>query len=539
MSMERFDYIIIGAGSAGCVLAGELSKDASKRILLLEAGGPDRSPWLHLPVGYSRTFYHPQLNWMFYTVAEEALKNRVGYWPRGRVVGGSGAINALVYARGLPRDFDDWQSAGAAGWGWSDVLPAYHALETNIAADGRRSGTGPLSVQDVSDQRHPVTDYFFAAAAELGLPHCADYNEPPFEGAGCYRLNIFKGLRNASSRAFLKPALRRGTLQLRCHALADKINFSAGRARSVSYSWRGASRRAQADAEIIIAAGAVLSPLLLQRSGIGDGALLTGHGIRPVVDNANVGAHLQDHLGVNYYFKSRLPTLNEQLHSWPGRLAAALQWLAVRRGPLALSVNQCGGFFRSRPELEVPDQQLYFNPISYSVHQPGPGKIINTDPFAGFILGFQPMRPTSRGHICLSGPDPEQAPVITPGSLSTQDDCASVVDGARLCRALIRTRALQGLIDAPLISDISGMSDDEMLDDFRARCGTVFHPVGTCRMGADARDAVVDSHLRVFGVEGLRVADASVFPAVTSANTNAPTMMLALRAAGFIRADAQ
>jgi choline dehydrogenase len=532
--MEVFDTVIIGAGSAGCVLAGRLGEDKRKNILLLEAGGPDRSPWVHLPIGYGKTFYHRGLNWMYETVPEPGLNNRIGYWPRGKVVGGSGAINAMVYAHGLPNDFDDWATAGAEGWGWDSVSDIYQAMETQIAPNGQKTGNGPMTVQDVSDQRHPSNRYFFDAADELGIPQRDDYNQPPFVGASTYRINTLGGRRNASSRAFLKPALRRGNITLRTHALVDRLDFRDGRAVSLSYSWRGKTHHVAANAEIILAAGAVASPAILERSGIGDGKRLAQHGIASVVDNPNVGAHLQDHIGVNYYFKATQPTLNNILHSWPGRIRAALRYALTRRGPLALSVNQCGGYFRSDPALPWPDQQLYFNPVTYTTTPSGTRTIINTDPFPGFIIGFNPARPTSRGHIHLRSADAAAAPVITPNYLTTQEDCQSIIAGAKLCRDFAMTDSLKTLIDQPFVSDITCMSEDEMLEDFRDRSGTIFHPVGTCRMGRDAKTAVVDNHLRVFGIDGLRVVDASVFPNITSANTNAPTMMLAWRAADLI-----
>ena len=545
--MDVFDTIIIGAGSAGCVLAGQLSADKSRRILLLEAGGKDTSPWVHIPIGYGKTFFHPDLNWQYETEAEPALDGRKGYWPRGKVVGGSGAINAMIYARGLPHDFDDWQDAGAAGWNADTVTAAYDAMETHIAVDGMetspetgsksgsktssKTGMGSMTVQDVSDQTHPINRYFFDAAKELNYPSQNDYNQPPYEGAITYRINTRNGRRNASSRAFLKPALRRSNLTLRVNAQVDRIHFEENRAVAVSYIWRGKRHMVRAKTDIILSAGSIASPTILQRSGIGDGHLLNQHGITPVVDNPNVGAHMQDHLGINYYFKANQPTLNNVLHSWPGRIKLALQYALTRRGPMALSVNQCGGYFRSNPDMMRPDQQIYFNPVTYTTTPAGTRTIINTDPFPGFIIGFSPTRPTSRGQIQIADADPISKPRIMPNSLATNQDCQMVVDGAKLCRAFANTDSMKRLIDAPFYADVSQMSDDMMLDDFRKRSGTVFHPVGTCRMGANAKTAVVDHTMRVFGVDGLRVVDASVFPNITSANTNAPTMMLAWRVA--------
>lgn len=532
--VEVFDQIIIGAGSAGCVLAGQLSSDRSQRILLLEAGGKDLSPWLHIPIGYGKTFFHKDLNWQYETQSEAALDNRKGYWPRGKVVGGSGAINAMIYARGLPHDFDDWQASGATGWNADTAFSIYDEMETQIAKDGKQSGNGQITVQDVSDQAHPITRHFFEAARELNYPNQDNYNQLPFEGATTYRINTRKGLRNASSRAFLKPALRQSNLVLRVRAIVDRIHFENNRAVAITYTWRGQKHMVRARHEIILSAGSIASPMILQRSGIGSGMLLNELGISTLVDNINVGAHMQDHLGLNYYFKANQPTLNNYLYSWSGRIRLALQYALTRRGPMALSVNQCGGYFRSRADMDRPDQQLYFNPVTYTTTPAGTRTIINTDPFPGFIIGFSPTRPTSRGYIKIASTDPTEKPVIVPNSLATNQDCQMVIDGAKLCRSFANTDSMKRLIDTPFEENICQMSEDQMLDDFRKRCGTVFHPVGTCRMGANAKSAVVDNHFRVFGVNGLRVVDASVFPNITSANTNAPTMMLAWGAAKLI-----
>ena len=535
--MEQFDLIIIGAGSAGCVLAGRLSKLRDKRILILEAGGLDRSPWLHLPIGYGKTFYHREVNWQYETVAETTLNKRSGYWPRGKVVGGSGAINAMIYARGLPKDFADWVGEGAYGWDWDRVTSCYERMETKISASGEKTGAGPITVQDVSDQVHPVSSHFFRAAIELGYLERKDYNQSPFVGPSTYQINTYDGLRNASSRAFLRPALKCKNVTLRTHAHVDRGIFQNKRAISVSYTWKGTEHVAKASMEIILSAGSIASPTILERSGIGDSKTLKQHGITTYINNPNVGAHLQDHLGINYYFKANKPTLNDELNSWLGRIRAATQYVLSRRGPLALSVNQCGGYFCSDPRLSHPDQQLYFNPVTYTTTPSGTRNIIKTDPFSGFILGFSPTRPSSRGYIHISSRNPSAKPIINPNSLGTNEDIESVISGAKLCQAFVRTNGLKSLIDRPFVSDLDSMSDMQMLEDFRQRSGTVFHPVGTCRMGRSAENAVVNNKLCLFGIDGLRIVDASVFPNITSANTNAPTMVLAWRAAELIIED--
>lgn len=536
--MADYDYIIIGAGSAGCVLAERLSASGRHSVLLLEAGGRGRSPWIALPLGYGKSFYNAAVNWKYQGQPDEGLNGRAGYWPRGKCVGGSGAINAMVYARGLPHDFDDWEADGADGWGWDTVGPIFDAMETQVSCDGARSGAGPIHVQDVSDQIHPVNRHFFAAADELGLPRTDNLNGAHAEGAAAYRINTSGGMRHSSARGYLEPALRRANLRLVTGALVERIGFDGSRAISVTYRRGARTHTLRAGTEIILSAGSVTSPRILQLSGIGPADILRQHGITPLVDAPHVGGNLQDHLGINYYFKATEPTLNNQLAPFHGKVLAALRYALTRRGPLALSVNQCGGYFRSGDGLNRPDQQLYFNPVTYTTTPDGTRTVIRPDPFAGFILGFQPSRPTSRGRIDISAADPAAPPLIRPNSLSTDEDRAQVIAGGRLCQSLLGTSALRGLIASAMGPDPRQMDDAAILADFRERASTVFHPVGTCRMGRDAARSVVDPRLRLHGIAGLRVVDASVFPNLTSANTNAPTMMLAHRAADLILEDA-
>lgn len=531
--MEQFDFIIIGAGSAGCVLADRLSADGKSRVLLLESGPKDRTPWIHVPLGYGMLFHSRKYNYGFEAEGQNGLNDRVQYWPRGRVVGGSGAINAMVYCRGMRKDFDDWEQAGATGWGWDTVRASYDAIETHVAPDGQTRGDGPIHVSDIRDQIHPVNRHYFEALNECQLPQTDDMNAPDAEGGGIYRLNTQNGRRCASSHAFLKSALRRRNLVLRTGATVEKVLLEEGRATGVLLHWRGRTRKIMAG-EVILSAGAVHSPLILQRSGIGPGNVLSEHGITTLIDNANVGGNLQDHLGVNYGFKAAEPTMNNVLRPWYGKVMAGLRYILTRKGPLSLSVNQCGGFFRSSAHLQSPDQQLYFNPITYKIIKVGGKSIIKPDPFSGFILGMQPCRPTSRGRVDISGADPAAGPRIRPNSLATAEDQQQVIAGGRLCAKIMNAPSLKSLTTGAIDDDIRTMKDDAILADFRERCGTVFHPVSTCRMGRDPENSVTDPYLKVHGVKNLRVVDASAFPNVTSGNTNAPTMMLANRAADLI-----
>lgn len=535
--MAEFDYIIIGAGSAGCVLADRLSKDGRSTVLVLEAGGSDRNFWIRMPIGYGRTFYDPRINWMFEAEPCAQTGGRRSYWPRGKVVGGSGSINALIYCRGLPGDFADWESLGATGWDWDTVRTHYEAIETRIDENGRASGTGPLHVTDVRREIHPSNRHYFAMAREMGLPITDDCNGEQPEGITHYRITTRRARRWSSADAFLRPALKRPNVTLVTHALVERVVIAGGQARGVSALLPTGRAEFSARSEIIISAGAVNSPKLLQLSGIGPGALLREFGIDPVFENENVGGNLQDHLGINYYYKATEPTLNSMLAPWWGKLWHGARYVLTRRGPLGLSVNQCGGFVRSRPGLERPDQQIYLNPVTYTTTPEGRRSVVNPDPFPGFILSFQPARPTSRGRIDIRSNDVMEAPRIVPNYLSTAKDLEDVIAGGRLIQRMARTRAIRAFAREAMAPDIEGMGDDGILEDFRQRCGTVFHPVSTCRMGESPATAVLDPELRVFGVRGLRVADASAFPCITSGNTNAPTIMLAHRAAELIMRD--
>ncbi len=524
--MDAFDHIIIGAGTAGCVLADRLSADGRARVLVLEAGGSDRRFWIRTPIGYGMTLHDPKVNWCYAADPDPGLGERVTSVPRGKVLGGSSSINAMVYCRGIPEDFDDWRDAGNPGWGWADMEPAFASIEQR---DGQ--GPGPVSVEIREREFHAIRRHFRAAALEIGLPVTDDMNGAHYEGVGPYAITTRRGLRWSAADAFLRPAMRRRNLSVMTGAHVTRILIEDRRAVGVELRGPGGLRQVRARGAVILAAGAINSPQLLQLSGIGPGALLRDLGIPVVQAIEAVGANLQDHLGVNYVYRATEPTLNADLGTWPGRLRIGARYLAGRSGPLSLSVNQMGGLVRSHAGAARPDIQLYFNPLSYSAAFAGERPILKPDPFPGFILGFNPCRPTSTGRVDIVSPRPETAPRIRPNYLSTEADVATVLAGARLIGRLQDSTALGGLIDGVRPIDLSRAADERILADFRNRAGTVYHPCGTCRMAPMDRGGVVDAALRVHGIEGLRVVDASVFPNITSANTNAPTLGLARRAA--------
>lgn len=531
--MLEFDFIIIGAGSAGCVLADRLSASGRHSVLVLEAGGSDRRFWIKVPIGYGRTFYDERVNWKFETEPDTGIGGRRSYWPRGRVLGGSSSINALVYCRGLPTDFDDWRDAGNPGWAWADVEPYFRRSE-RLVNDEQSHGDGSLHVADVSRAMHPLSRHYFAAAGEIGLKRTSSFNGPAPEGVGFYEITVRNGFRCSAADAFLRPAMRRANCRLQMGAVVRRVLFEAKRAIGVEFALGDTVQTARARREVILSAGAVNSPKLLQLSGIGPGALLERHGIPVEVDSPAVGAHLQDHLAISYHYKSREPTLNDLLHPLSGKARAAFCYALTRGGPLSLSVNQCGGFVRSSDAAHRPDMQLYFNPFTYATSNVGKRPVNRPHPYSGFLLSFQPCRPTSRGRIEIRSRDPNAAPIILPNYLSTAQDIADVIAGGRLMQRMFRTEAMQALIAESMPPEVQSMSDEAIVEDFRQRCGTVFHPVGTCRMGPDRHDSAVDPRLRVHGVDGLRVIDASVFPNVTSGNTNAPTIMVGQKGADLV-----
>jgi len=536
--MQEYDFVVVGAGSAGCVLANRLTESGKFTVLLLEAGGSDLNFWIWLPIGYGKTFYQRSVNWMYRTEPNPELNGRVSYWPRGKVLGGSSSINAMVYVRGQARDFDEWKDMGNPGWAWDDVLPYFRKSETNDrGGDAYRGDDGPVHVATMDRDLHPLCRDFIEAGQQLQFPYNPDFNGATQEGVGTYQNTAKGGMRMSTARAYLRPAMKRANLRVETHALAERILFDGRRAVGISYRRNGQSLQARVRREVILSAGAVNSPQLLQLSGIGPKRLLQDKGIDLVHALGGVGRHLQDHLAVDYLYRSKVPTLNNQLYPWYGKLWHGMRYVLTRRGPLSLGVNQAGGFVRSRPDVGHPNLQLFFSPVSYTKAPRGKRPLMNPDPFPGFLISAQPTRPTSRGHLEIRSADPGVAPAIHPSYLTTENDVQEMLEGARLLRRIAETPAMARLIEEELSPGPAVRTDEDMITDFRQRAGTVFHPVSTCRMGPDPERDVVDARLRVHGIGGLRVVDASIFPTLTSGNTNAPVIMVGEKGADMILKD--
>ncbi len=526
------DYVVVGAGSAGCVLANRLSADGRTRVVLLEAGGPDRNPWIHVPIGYGKLFKHPGVNWMYATEPEPELGGRSVYQPRGKVLGGSSSINGLVYVRGQREDFDGWRQAGNAGWGYDDVLPYFRKAEDQArGADAFHGTGGPLAVSDATGP-DPLCDAFVAAAAEDGIPPNADFNGATQEGAGYFQTTSRRGLRWSTARAYLRPARARPNLRVITGALATRIVLDGRRAVGVAFREGGRETWVRAGREVVLAGGAFNSPQLLQLSGIGPSALLREHGLAVAHDLPGVGEALQDHLQARIVMRTRRPiTVNDTLGTLAGRVGAGLRWALRRTGPLTVSAGYAGAFFRTDPRLASPDIQVHF--ITFSTDRMGEA----LHPFSAFTASICPLRPESRGSVRIRSADPAAPPAIRVNYLATETDRHVAVTGLTRLRSILARPAMAAETSAEYLPGPGVASDDEVLAYIRETASTIYHPSCTCRMGPDP-GAVVDARLRVRGIAGLRVADGSVMPAVVSGNTNAAIVMIGEKAADMILEDA-
>ena len=532
MTTETFDYIIVGAGSAGCVLANRLTASGHHRVLLLEAGGADRNMWIHIPLGYGKLATNPKVNWLYKSEPEPELNNRQITQPRGKVLGGSSSINGLLYVRGQHEDYDHWRQLGNTGWGFAEVLPYFRRAEDQQRGEDAMHGVGgPLAVSDVSEP-HPLCEAFIDASGQAGYPRNDDFNGATQEGVGYFQLTTKNGRRWSTAVGYLRPARRRPNLKIATDALATRLLFSGRRAVGVEYRQGDTLHTAHANAEVIVAGGAFNSPQLLQLSGIGPAELLRQHGIPVIADMPGVGADLQDHLQVRIQYRCTEPiTMNDVINDWRYRYGEGLRYVLSRKGLLTIGAGYAGAFLRTRPELATPDVQIHF--LIFSADTAG----ASLHDFSGFMVSVCQLRPESRGFVRIKSRDPSVPPAIQPRYLTDRFDCDTVVDGLKLMRRIMEQPSMRRYIAEELTPGPHCVSDAELLAFAREAGTTVYHPTSTCRMGNDER-AVVDSRLRLRGFERLRIVDASIMPALVSGNTNAPVVMIAEKGADMILEDA-
>ena len=530
-TIGSFDYVIVGAGTAGCVLANRLSADPDASVLLLEAGGTDNWIWIHIPVGYLYTQNNPRTDWCLRTEPEAGLGGRALAYPRGKVLGGCSSINGMIYMRGQARDYDQWRQLGNRGWGWDDVLPYFRKSEDYVhGADDVHGAGGEWRVEEMR-LSWEILDAFRAAAAEVGIPNTADFNRGDNEGCGYFQVNQRRGVRWSTAKAFLRPARSRRNLKVLTGAQATRIAFEGGRAVGLHFRQNGAAAYAAVRGEVLLASGAIGSPQLLQLSGVGPGELLQEFGIPLVHDLRGVGANLQDHLQLRLVYKvQNTRTLNEDANRLIGRARMGLHYFLFRRGPLTMAPSQLGAFAKSDPSRETPNLEYHVQPLSLDKF----GDPLH--PFPAFTASVCNLRPESRGHVRISSPEPAAPPSIRPNYLSTEADRMVAADAIRLTRRIAQANAMAHFAPHEYRPGIEFQSEAELARAAGAIGTTIFHPVGTCRMGGDPM-AVVDDRLRVHGISGLRVIDASIMPTITSGNTNAPVIMIAEKAADMIKAD--
>lgn len=532
-SGDTFDYIIIGAGSAGCVLANRLSENPGLSVAIIEAGGRDSNPWIHVPAGYYRTMLDPSVTWQFGSGPEPHLNDRVVNWPRGRVIGGTSAINGLLYVRGQAQDFDTWRQLGNSGWSYEDVLPYFkRAEDQERGADDFHGSGGPLGVSDVR-MNNPLCEAYIKASVAAGVPHTTDFNGASQEGAGYYQLTTKDGRRCSTAVGYLKPVLSRENLELISDAAVERLVMDGKRVTGVTFQQGGQTKTVRARREIILSAGAIGSPQVLQLSGIGPGAVLSDAGIEVQHELPGVGENLQDHLQVRFVYETTLrDSLNTVWHSRMKQMRVGIDYMLARQGILTIGAGVAGVFAKSRPELEAPDMQIHFMPLS-SV---GPGQGLHKYP--GVTASVCQLRPDSRGTLKITSASPSAQPNIVSNYLAQETDKDVLLNGLHLLRRIARQPEFAQFVAREVYPGDDVVSDDELMAYAREVATTIFHPCGTCKMGSDPL-AVVDERLRVHGVDGLRVADASIMPTMTSGNTNAPTIMIGEKASDMVLEDSR
>lgn len=531
-----YDYIIVGAGSAGCVLANRLSANPKLRVLLLEAGGKDNNPWIHVPVGYFKTLHNPNTDWCYKAQPDPGLNGRAIDWPRGKTLGGSSSINGLLYVRGQKEDYDSWAQMGNSGWSYDDVLPLFKRSEKHELGESEYHGEdGSLAVSTMRASS-PISEAFIDAAVEMGVPRNDDFNGAEQEGAGYFQQTASKGFRCSSAKAFLTPIRnQRSNLEVMTHAMTKELIFAEDDSKKVTgirFERKGRIETAMLSegGEVILSAGAIGSPQILELSGIGRGDVLSAAGINLRHELRGVGECLQDHLQIRLVYEVNVPTLNDAINSFVHRMGIGIQYVLFRRGPMSLGASQVCIFAKSMQGLETPDIQFHFQPLS--ADKPG----IEMHPFSGFTSSVCQLRPESRGHIHITSPDADVHPKIVPNYLSAVADQECAIRAVKFARAMTKTDALSPFIVREHVPTGSMETDEDHLNAARNIAQTIYHPTSTCKMGHDA-NAVVDDRLRVHGIQNLRIADASIMPTIVSGNTNAPTIMIGEKASDMILQD--
>lgn len=532
MQTETFNYIIVGGGTAGCVLANRLSDNPSNSVLMLEAGGRDINPWIHVPVGYFKTMHNPSTDWCYKTEPDPGLNGRSINWPRGKVLGGSSSINGLLYLRGQKEDYDDWEQAGNPGWSFDDILPYFIRCEHQERGPSEFHGDhGMLKVSDMRIERD-IGRAFILGAQEIGIPYNEDFNGATQTGVGYFQLTAWKGRRCSSAVGYLRPATKRSNLKVVTRALTRRIVFEGARAVGVEYQQGDTRKTANANCEVILSAGAINSPHLLMLSGVGNADHLREFQVPVQHHLPGIGENLHDHLQIRSVYRCSVKTLNDEIRNPVYKMLIGLQYIAFRTGPMSMAASQIGIFTGSQLHIKRPDIQFHFQPLSSD----SPGKGVHH--YSGITSSVTQLRPTSRGHLRLKSTNPEDYIAIHPNYLATEEDQETTVNAMKVSRNIANTQAMSGFIDEEILPGDNVHSDDELLDCARNIGETIYHPVSTCKMGpASDTMAVVDARLRVYGLKGLRVVDASIMPVITSGNTNAPTFAIAEKAADMILED--